>query len=224
VSAARPILAAVALAALLAACDERATPPPVVSDRSNAVLAGDAGASHAASTPTPVKTAPAAPRKLCSGAAPGTKSPKPSVPTRAAPGVASPPASIPFGVGRWTWVNVWAAWCEPCKQEMPRLIAWQDKLRAAGALVDVAFVSIDDDERQLQRFLEQQPAGGLKSTYFLGEGGARKDFLAALGAKETAELPMQAFYAPSGQLSCFVQGAIEESDYAAIAAMVGAKR
>jgi thiol-disulfide isomerase/thioredoxin len=223
VSAARTILASVALAALLPACDEKVTPPPVESDRSNAVLAGDAGASHAATVAPPPKP-PAAPRKLCASPPPGSKPPKATVPTRASPGAASPPASIPFGVGRWTWVNVWAAWCEPCKQEMPRLLAWQEKLRAAGALVDVVFVSVDDDERQLQRFLEQQPAGGLKSTYFLGEGGARKDFLVALGAKESPELPIQAFYAPSGQLSCFVQGAVEDVDYPAIAAMVGAKR
>jgi hypothetical protein len=35
---------------------------------------------------------------------------------------------------------------------------------------------------------------------------------------------VQALYAPSGQLACLVQGAIEENDYPAIAAMVGATR
>lgn len=107
---------------------------------------------------------------------------------------------------------------------MPRLLGWQEKLRAAGALLDVVFVSVDDDERQLQRFLEQAPANGVRATYFLAEGGLRKEFLATLGAKETSELPVQALYAPSGQLACLALGAVDDSDYPAIAALVGARR
>jgi thiol-disulfide isomerase/thioredoxin len=217
-------LACLASLALLAACDDKAAPPPVASDRNSAVLAGDAGASVAKTAASAQAKPPTAPRKICSGPAPGTKPPKGNVPTVAEAGAAAPPASIPFGVGRWTWVNVWAAYCDPCKEEMPRLLAWQDKLRAAGALIDVVFVSIDDDPRQLRRFLELQPASGVRSTYFLAEGPPRKDFLTTLGVKETPELPVQALYAPSGQLACLVQGAVEESDYPAIAALVSTKR
>lgn len=218
-------LICIAVAAIaLGACDEKPTPPQALGDRNNAVLAGDAAAPATTPAAAPHASAVAAPRKLCSGAPPNTKPPKSIVPTVAAPGATAPPASIPFGVGRWIWVNVWAAWCEPCKAELPRLMAWQERLRAAGAQIDVAFVSIDDDPRQLQRFLEQQPATGLRGTYFLDEGGPRKDFLAALGAKETPELPIQAFFEPNGKLACLVQGGIEDADFPAVATLVGARR
>src|SRR5262245_36951495 len=28
----------------------------------------------------------------------------------------------------WRWVNVWATWCKPCVEEMPRLAKWREKL------------------------------------------------------------------------------------------------
>jgi hypothetical protein len=107
---------------------------------------------------------------------------------------------------------------------MPRLIAWQDKLRKAGVLLDLAFVSLDDDERQLERFLEGQPQAGVRASYWLPEGGTRTGFLASLNLKDTPELPLQALVSPNGQLACTVQGAIEDRDYDAIATFVGAKK
>jgi len=200
-------------------------PPPPSTARSNAVVAKDAGApvndgGHAA---TPVTTS-TAPRQLCAGQG-QRPAPKAAVKTAAAPGESPPPATMPFGVGKWTWVNLWAAWCAPCKEEMPRLRSFQSKLSAAGVLVELAFVSMDDDERQLHRFLEGQPkAGGVRSSYWLPEGDLRSGWLSALGLTEKTELPVQALVAPSGQLACVIQGAIEDRDYPALAAFFGAKK
>ena len=132
------------------------------------------------------------------------------------------PANISFGVGKWVWVNLWAAWCGPCKEEIPRIINFHSRLRNAGVLVDVAFVSLDDDDRQLQRFLDTQPEKGLKSTYWLPEGGGRDTWVGALGVKNAGELPVHALVAPSGQVACFIQGAVEDSDYPAIAKIMNA--
>jgi hypothetical protein len=107
---------------------------------------------------------------------------------------------------------------------MPRLIGWQAKLASAGVLIDVAFVSLDDDERQLQRFLEGQPTNGVRSSYHLPEGAMRTSFLAALGVKDSPELPIHALVAPSGELKCVIQGAVEDRDYPQLAAFLGAKR
>ena len=52
----------------------------------------------------------------------------------------------------------------------------------------------------------------------------RPGWLPALGVKESPELPVQALVAPSGQVACVIQGAVEERDYPAIAAFVGARR
>ncbi|WP_437567816.1 TlpA family protein disulfide reductase [Sorangium sp. So ce542] len=233
-SAARRIGALVALAVaagLAGGCEgEKADlpPPPTPGQgRSNAVTA-PGGAATAASAKAPasaaVEAAPAAPRLLCAGQSPRPAPSAGGLTAVAASGAEKPPANIGFGVGKWVWVNFWAAWCKPCLEEMPRLLGWQQKLRAAGVLIDLAFISIDDDERQLSRFLEAQPGNGVRASYWLPDGPQRAGWLRALGVKETTELPIHALAAPSGQVTCVIQGAVEDSDYPTIAALLGAKK
>jgi thiol-disulfide isomerase/thioredoxin len=214
----------VVLAALAAGCDEKADlpPPPPVTGRSNAVAA-KATSTEVTATPTVTAAKPAAPRALCKGQDP-RPAPKGTLKTAAASGAEAPPGSIAFGVGKWVWLNLWAAWCAPCKEEMPRIIAWKEKLSAAGVMIDLAFVSIDDDERQMRRFLDGQPQGGVRASYWLPEGEGRGSWMGALGLKETTQLPVQALVAPSGQVTCVIQGAVEDGDYPAIAAFLGARR
>jgi thiol-disulfide isomerase/thioredoxin len=50
----------------------------------------------------------------------------------------------------WRWVNVWATWCAPCVEEMPRIVAWRERLAADEA-------ARADAERQ-RRALEQEQA------------------------------------------------------------------
>jgi len=220
-----PLLAALAFA-FAPACEDRKDdlPAPPTTGRSNAVAAAaDAATPATASAPTAHPSeAPGPPRQLCNAQAP-RPAPKGALKNAAAPGVAVLPPAIPFGAGKWIWVNLWAAWCGPCKEEMPRLLVWQKKLRDAGVLLDMAFVSLDDDDRQFQRFLETQPATGVRASYWLPEGGGRTAWLTALGVKDPPDLPVQALVNPAGQISCLIQGAVEERDYPAIAAHVGAK-
>ncbi|HRI64812.1 MAG TPA: thioredoxin-like domain-containing protein [Polyangium sp.] len=198
-------------------------PAPPVVKRSEAVTAQSNAASPAASTmvASAKPATPAAPKKLCVDQ-PAHSAPKGAVKTQAAPGAEALPANISFGVGKWVWVNLWAAWCGPCKEELPRILNFHSRLRTAGVLVDMAFVSLDDDERQLQRFLEGQPEKGVRASYWLPEGGGRESWIQALGAKSATELPVHALVAPSGQVACLIQGAVEDSDYAAIAKIMGA--
>jgi thiol-disulfide isomerase/thioredoxin len=128
--------------------------------------------------------------------------------------------ALPPARGRWTWLNFWAAWCGPCKEEMPRLETWQDKLSKAGTAVRFVFVSLDDDQRQLQDFLERQPQDGVRSSLWLPEGPNRTSVLTGLRMKSAPELPAQALIDPTGHVRCFVQGAVEDGDYAEIADLV----
>ena len=215
-------LSALTLALWAMGCDAASNnPPPPVPGRSNAVTAPSNATTVASSVAASAKPATsAAPKKLCVDQPPRS-APKGAVKTASAAGTAALPSSISFGVGKWVWVNLWAAWCGPCKEEMPRIINFHSRLRTAGVMVDLAFVSLDDDERQLQRFLEAQPEAGVRASYWLPEGSGRDTWVQALGVKNASELPVHALVAPSGQVACLIQGAVEDSDYAAIAKIMG---
>ncbi len=127
---------------------------------------------------------------------------------------------LPTARGQFTWVNFWAAWCGPCKEEMPRLLSWRDRLAKAGTPIQLVFVSLDDDERQLQLFLDAQPSNGVQTTLWLPDGSARTSWLKSLRIASAPELPEQALVSTGGRLRCFIEGAVEDGDYPEIAALV----
>ncbi len=218
------LTAALALAA--AACDggekkDLPAPPTPGQGRSNAVTVGSGAPAATAAIPQK-PAAPAAPRRLCSGQTP-RPAPTGAISPATATGAPALPSSPAFGVGKWVWMNFWAAWCKPCKEEMPRLLAWQQKLRSAGVMLDLVFISLDEDERELKRFLEEQPGHGVRASYWLPEGTPRTAWLGALGMKDTPQLPVHALASPAGQVTCTIQGAVEDSDYPALAAFLGAR-
>ena len=170
----------------------------------------------AASAPSP-PTAPAAPRKLCDGqlGKPGRDLTKKPLARKFAPGAKMPTAALP--TGRWLWINLWAAWCVPCKEEMPRLATFTARLAQAGQDVTLAFVSLDDDERQLEQFLGGGGDGLTRATYWLRDGREREQWLMAMGLPKAPDLPVQVLVDPRGKVRCTVHGAIEDGDYAEIA-------
>ncbi len=96
--------------------------------------------------------------------------------------------------GQVVVLNFWATWCTPCQQELPSLIAMQDRTRAKGVVV--LGVSIDVDPDAYHRFLkvkninfltvldpEQKVAAiygtsGWPETYVIDRGGVmRRKFI-----------------------------------------------
>ena len=206
----------IACALALAACDEGSNRTGTVRDRNEAVVSS-------AAQPTPTATVAASavkktPRALCTSK-PRGKAPDARIDTATAPNADAPPTPVPFGAGKWIWVNLWAAWCGPCKEEMPRLLKWQAELRKSGILLDFAFVSMDDDERQMRRFLASQPEGGVRSTYWLKEG-SRAKWLGPLGISESATLPVHALVSPKGEVACVIDGALDDEDFPRISAVL----
>lgn len=117
---------------------------------------------------------------------------------------------IPAAAGL-TWVSLWAAWCEPCKKEIPFLLATEKRLRALGLDFRVEFVSIDDDERQLTQFLANGPKGFTK-TFWLEEGKERESWLSGAGLPADPRLPVQLLVDTAGTIVCRVDGSVDESD------------
>lgn len=211
-----PCLLLASLAA--AACDSVDDTPP--KSRVQAVLAEPEStkvAPTAEPTPAPVAVAPKPRPVLCDGQLDAAATPfKPkALPQRISLDATRELDRDPLERerGRWTWVNFWAAWCVPCKEELPLLFRWQ---KALEGKVNFRFVSLDDDERQLREFLSREGADGLTSTYWLPDGALRQAWLAALKLSSEPELPLQLLIDPEGKLRCRVQGAVEPGDLATL--------
>jgi thiol-disulfide isomerase/thioredoxin len=181
-------------------------------------LAPSGDPSHALGLPSPVARS----RKLCDGDgnAKGRAPPRTPASHAEAPGAPRMEGSLPKADGQWTWVNFWAAWCVPCREEMPRLLGWSRRLAQAGTPLHLVFVSLDDDQRQLDAFLAAQPADGVRATLWLPDGPARANWIKSLRMNAAPELPEQALVAPDGRVRCFIEGAVDDSDYPEIAALV----
>jgi thiol-disulfide isomerase/thioredoxin len=198
-------------------------PPSVTLERSQVVEAKPGQATTAAPvTPVATSAAPKPPRALCAGqmSNPGRAAPKKPISQSVASGETALPEALTLGSG-FTWVNFWAAWCAPCKEEIPRLNRFEQELAKTSPGFKLAYVTLDDDERQLTAFLAGQPAsGGLRRSYWLKEGREREDWLKAAGLDADPELPFHLLFDAKGKLRCVVKGALEDSDLPALKALV----
>jgi thiol-disulfide isomerase/thioredoxin len=212
------------LALLLAGCDSVADKKPVSAPLERSQVVEAKGAQTAVPktvTPVVASSARKAPRALCAGqmSAPGRAAPKKPLSQNVASGETTLPETLPLG-GGYTWVNFWAAWCAPCKEEIPRLLRFEQELAKSSPGFKLSFISLDDDERQLSAFLASQTPSGLRRTYWLKEGKEREDWLKAAALEADPELPFHLLFDPKGKLRCVVKGALEDSDLAALKAIV----
>jgi thiol-disulfide isomerase/thioredoxin len=134
------------------------------------------------------------------------------------------PDKLTTGGGSWTWINLWAAWCVPCKEEMPRLKSWEAKTAGERSPLRVLFVSLDDDARQLETFLGAQPPTGIHSTYWLQDGNERKAWLKEAGFDDGPELPGHLLVDPSGKVRCKQQGAVDDTDFGEVQKILRGER
>lgn len=170
------------------------------------VVSGDA-AIPAAPAPPPAAAPDVPAGPLCDRAPDGPRAevvPLPPGPTlRPGPRVNGP---------AWTWVNLWAAWCKPCKEEMPLLSAWAARLRERGTPLRVLFLSVDDDERQLNRYMDDQGRALSDEFRWVPDESARSRFYRALDIADPPTLPVQVLLDPQGRLRCLRVGSITTRD------------
>lgn len=202
----------------LSACEEKSESQPSTLGRSDAILAKEGAPSTTVKPERPPAKAPAqdAPRTgpLCDSR-PMTEFPKARLTGLDQAGLelgAAPP------VRGLTWVNLWAAWCEPCKREIPLILEFQKKLKALGVPLEVAFVSLDDDQRQLEKFLSQSGFAGFTRSYWLREGKEREDWLSEVGLIGEPRLPVHFLVSGSQKTFCRIEGSVTASDLPALEA------
>lgn len=76
------------------------------------------------------------------------------------------PATLSSYRGKVVLLDFWATWCDPCRDEIPRFIALQDKYRDRG--LRIVGVSMDDTPEPVREFQQQ-----FKMNYPVVMGSAR---------------------------------------------------
>lgn len=116
--------------------------------------------------------------------------------------------------GEWTWLNVWATWCKPCVEEMPRIARWREKLAGNGAKLGVQFLSLDDSDEAVAQFGKAH-ADAPRSAR-LADPKSQQAWFKSLGLDENPTIPIHVFVSPTGHIRCVRAGSINEKDYASV--------
>jgi cytochrome c biogenesis protein CcmG/thiol:disulfide interchange protein DsbE len=103
--------------------------------------------------------------------------------------------------GRVVLVNVWASWCDPCRQELPALAAAQSRWSADG--FRVVGIDMRDNSESAHRLLTDVGATGLTSV---------ADPLGVLAVAWGARGVPESFLVDrTGRIRWWVQGALDEA-------------
>lgn len=113
------------------------------------------------------------------------------------------------GGARVTLVNVWATWCQPCREEFPELL---DAARArAGDGVELALVSADfpEDSFAVRRFLAEQ---GFRGTAYLKQQDDMP-FINGLHPDWSGALPATLVLDGEGRVRAFWEGRADRARF-----------
>jgi thiol-disulfide isomerase/thioredoxin len=109
----------------------------------------------------------------------------------------------------WRWINVWATWCKPCIEEMPRLAAWKKKLGN-----DLVFVSVDESADEIAGFKKSHPE--TPDSLRLADAKSQEAWFAQLGLQGAPPIPIHVFVDPQQRVRCVRAGGVRDQDYAII--------
>jgi thiol-disulfide isomerase/thioredoxin len=116
--------------------------------------------------------------------------------------------------GTWRWINIWSTWCKPCVEELPRLVRWRETFAAAGTKVDLAFISIDEDPKDLAEFRTENP--GTPPSPRVADVAKQGAWYTSVGLDAAAPVPVHVFVRPSGHVACARAGGIRDRDLPAV--------
>ncbi len=182
---------------LLTACADRSAPPPPASRVDAVKGTGKRGPSV---------------EEFCD-----KRHPAEAAPAFAMPAVTGPPV-LPAAATTtgWRWINLWATWCKPCVEEIPRLRQWTARL---GGRVTLELVSVDENDQVVEAFRAQHadiPPGPR-----LADLALLPAVLESIGLDDAAPIPIHVFVDPKGGIRCVRAGAVNEGDYPVIERIVG---
>jgi thiol-disulfide isomerase/thioredoxin len=122
---------------------------------------------------------------------------------------AAPPAS-----SSWRWINVWATWCKPCIEEMPRLQKWRAKLAASGHSLDLAFISVDESDDDIAAFRKLHP--DTPASLRIADSKTQEAWFAQLGLTGSPPIPIHVFVDPQNRIRCARAGGVRDQEFSVV--------
>jgi thiol-disulfide isomerase/thioredoxin len=108
-----------------------------------------------------------------------------------------------------TLVNVWATWCEPCREEFPSLLEASRLRRAEGLRLVLVSADFADQLPAVRQFLA---AHGVTDTTYL-KSGDDMAFIDSLSARWSGALPATFVYDASGREIAFWEGRADDARF-----------
>jgi thiol-disulfide isomerase/thioredoxin len=116
--------------------------------------------------------------------------------------------------GKRRWVNVWATWCKPCIEELPRLVEWEKNLADAGVPVELVLLSVDGDPETVKSFTGDHVE--VEGSLEIADVDALKPWLGSIGLSADSVLPIHLFVDQSDKIRCVRMAGVSEHDYEAV--------
>ncbi len=132
-------------------------------------------------------------------------------------GLDGKPVSLADARGQVVFVNFWATWCPPCREEMPSMAALGQALasRYPGQFKMIA-VSVDDDLGAIRSYFASTPAGGpppaVTIAHDADQAVTRAYYTQARGFVPDLKFPETYIVDKTGRLVAYIVGPRDWSD------------
>jgi thiol-disulfide isomerase/thioredoxin len=114
--------------------------------------------------------------------------------------------------GRVVIADFWATWCEPCRQEMPALVALQNRYRDRGVVLLTVSADEPEEEDAAREFLVKT---GVPEPAYIKRAKSDEDFINSVDRAWSGALPALFLYDRQGRRAASFIG---EADMAEVEA------
>jgi thiol-disulfide isomerase/thioredoxin len=105
------------------------------------------------------------------------------------------PKAVAANKGEVVLVSFWATWCEPCRKEIPQLVALEKALSAKGFTLVTISADEPEDAQRAERFLDQHRVAAPR---YIRRAKSEDAFINAIDRKWSGALPALFLYNRQG--------------------------